>query len=73
RYSLLPALSLDGIIYSQIREGSFTGELFFDFVSNLLDRMQPFPNPNSVLVMDNCAIHKIAGIQELVEERQVFP
>lgn len=35
--------------------------------------MQPFPARNSVLVMDNCAIHKVAGIRELVEERSAFP
>ncbi|KIO16526.1 hypothetical protein M407DRAFT_77381, partial [Tulasnella calospora MUT 4182] len=69
RYSLLPALSLSGIIYSQIVEGSFTGTSFFDFVANLLDRMQPYPAPNSVLVTDNCAIHKVDGIRQLVEER----
>ena len=28
RYSLLPALSLDGIIWTKIVEGSFTGPLF---------------------------------------------
>ncbi|KAG9023998.1 hypothetical protein FS837_005544, partial [Tulasnella sp. UAMH 9824] len=70
-YSLLPALSLEGIIYSQITEGSFNGETFFDFIANLLDRMEPYPGRNSVLVMDNCAIHKVDGIQQLVEERGV--
>jgi hypothetical protein len=69
RYSLLPALSLDGIIYTNIVEGSFTGETFFDFIVGLLDHMQPFPGKNSVLVMDNCAIHKVSGIRETIEER----
>lgn len=31
--------------------------------------MQPYPAENSVLVMDNCAIHKVDGVRELVEER----
>lgn len=68
-YSLLPALSLDGIIYSTIKEGSFDGSAFTDFITNLLEVMQPYPAPNSVLVMDNCAIHKVEGIRELVEAR----
>ncbi|KIO28586.1 hypothetical protein M407DRAFT_71694, partial [Tulasnella calospora MUT 4182] len=66
------ALSLDGILYSQIVEGSFNGESFLGFVTNLLDRMEPYPGRNSVLVMDNCAIHKVDGIRELVEERYVI-
>ncbi|KIO15672.1 hypothetical protein M407DRAFT_86870, partial [Tulasnella calospora MUT 4182] len=42
RHSLLPTLSLDGILYTQIVEGSFTGESFLNFVLNLLEHMQPF-------------------------------
>lgn len=31
--------------------------------------MQPFPAPNSVIVMDNCPIHKHPDIRELIESR----
>jgi hypothetical protein len=31
--------------------------------------MQPFPAPNSVIVMDNCRIHKHPSIVELIESR----
>ena len=30
--------------------------------------MNRWPLPNSVLVVDNASIHKVAGIRELVEE-----
>lgn len=30
--------------------------------------MNKWPLPNSVLVVDNASIHKVAGIRELVEE-----
>ena len=30
--------------------------------------MQPWPLPNSVLIMDNASIHKVPGIREMVEE-----
>ena len=70
RFSVLPALSLDdGIIHCDIVEGSFDTELFYTFVSRLLDQMQPFPTPNSVIVMDNCRIHKHPAIVELIESR----
>jgi hypothetical protein len=72
RYSVLPALSLDGIIAANVVEGSFNAALFSDFVEGLLDQMQPFPRNNSVVVMDNCRIHKDPAIVEMIEERSLF-
>ena len=60
---------MQGIIECAVVEGSFNTELFMDFIRNLLSKMQPFPNPNSVIVMDNCAIHKAPEIRELIEAR----
>jgi hypothetical protein len=50
-------------------EGSFTTELFTEFIEGLLDHMQQFPRPKSVIVMDNARIHKDPAIQELIEAR----
>lgn len=70
RYSVLPALSLqDGILHCSVIEGSFCAESFTRFIRQLLDNMQPFPAPNSVIVMDNCPIHKHPDIRELIESR----
>jgi hypothetical protein len=69
RYSILPALSLDGILHCEIIEGAFKTVTFNNFISNLLDKMQPFPAENSVIVMDNCRIHKSDILREMVEER----
>ncbi|KAG2063699.1 hypothetical protein BDR04DRAFT_959368, partial [Suillus decipiens] len=55
---VLPALSLSGILLVDIIEGSFTKRRFSQFIDALLDQMNPFPGPNSVVVMDNCSIHK---------------
>ncbi|KAF8234675.1 hypothetical protein L208DRAFT_1260865 [Tricholoma matsutake] len=71
RYSILPALSLDGILHLEVLDHSFTGEDFADFIEGVLDQMQPWPLPNSVLVMDNASIHKVPGIREMVEERYI--
>ncbi|KAJ6585530.1 hypothetical protein B0H19DRAFT_1059746 [Mycena capillaripes] len=68
-YSVLPAISLDGILYVSILEGSFTTATFVEFIDGLLDTMNPFPGPNSVIVMDNCCIHKADVIREMIEER----
>jgi len=69
-FSVLPALSLnDGIIHCDIVEGSFDTQLFYVFINRLLDQMQPYPGPNSVIIMDNCRIHKHPDIIELIESR----
>ena len=72
RFSVLPALSLtDGVLHCDIVEGAFDTATFYLFVERTLDRMQPFPAPNSVIVMDNCRIHKHPAIQELITSRSV--
>jgi len=44
-------------------------ETFTEFIEGLLDRMQPFPAANSVIVMDNCQIHKHPNIQNMIQAR----
>jgi hypothetical protein len=65
---LLPAISLDGILHLEVVENAITGTDFHRFVHGLLPRMNKWPLPNSVLVVDNASIHKVAGIREMVEE-----
>ena len=70
RYSVLPALSLEeGVLHCAIVEGAFDTASFYTFIEHTLDHMQPFPAPNSVIVMDNCCIHKHPDIQNLIESR----
>jgi len=70
RFSVLPALSLnDGIIHCDVVEGAFDSELFYIFITRLLDQMEPFPGPKSIIVMDNCRIHKHPDVLELIESR----
>jgi hypothetical protein len=52
-----------------IVEGSFNAELFAHFIEGLLDNMNPWPGPNSVIVMDNCRIHHADFILEMIERR----
>ncbi|KAH7903356.1 hypothetical protein BJ138DRAFT_1020774 [Hygrophoropsis aurantiaca] len=65
---ILPALSLDGYIALRIVEGSVNSIEFYDFVVNdVLPKMNRYPNPRSILVMDNCAIHKSDALRQAVE------
>lgn len=59
------------MLHCEIIEGSFNTELFTKFIEGLLPHMNRFPAPNSVIVMDNCAIHKDPVIRELIESRCV--
>jgi hypothetical protein len=59
---------LDSIIYLKVLGGSFTALTFMKFIEELLDQMNPYPGPNSVIIMDNCAIHKVLDILEMILE-----
>lgn len=58
RYSILPALSLDGIIALEMLDCPFTALMFNAFTKGVLDQMNPWPQKKSVIVMDNTSIHK---------------
>ncbi|KAF8229466.1 hypothetical protein L208DRAFT_1057606, partial [Tricholoma matsutake] len=65
-YLLLPAMSLEGMLHAKIVEGSFTTVLFEEFIDGLLNKMQPFPANNSVIVLDNAHIHKHPRVKEKI-------
>ncbi|CAE6457508.1 unnamed protein product [Rhizoctonia solani] len=71
RYSLVPALSLDGILALRIIEGPFKAESFKDFIRMLLTRMNPYPGRNSVIIMDNARIHRQTDVLEMIEEHDM--
>ncbi len=66
-------MSLDGILHLTVQDHPYTGDDFAEFVQGTLDRMQPWPLPNSVLVMDNASIHRVPGIRAMVEARYEQP
>lgn len=69
RYSILPAISLDGVLHLDIITRSWTAEEFRSFVDILLDKMNPYPQKNSVLVLDNASTHHFDDLREMVETR----
>ena len=71
RYSILPAISLDGILHVDIIEGSFTSATFKDFIRGLLNHMGNVGEPNSIIVMDNCRIHKDPEILDMIRDQYV--
>ena len=60
RWSLCPAYTIDGFITWKIVHGSFSAELFEDFIENkVLPLYKPYLLPRSVIIMDNALIHHI--------------
>ena len=68
KYTILLALSLDGILHLEVVENAVTSDIFWHFLEGLLPHMNKWPLLNSVLVIDNASIHKVTGIHKLVEE-----
>ena len=64
-------ISVDGIIYSHIKTGGYNGDQFIEYLEGLLSVMNPYPAPHSVLVIDNCRIHHVEGVEELCAARYV--
>jgi len=71
QYSVLPALSLDGIIAVEVLDRPFASATFqatfCKFVEGLLDQMNPWPQMNSVIIMDNASIHKSEELRLMIE------
>ncbi|KIK78110.1 hypothetical protein PAXRUDRAFT_164867 [Paxillus rubicundulus Ve08.2h10] len=68
-YSILPTLTLDGIIAYDIIEGSVTGKHFIQFLKDhVMLFTTPYPGHHTILVMDNCSIHHGEEVHKLVED-----
>ncbi|KAG9104125.1 hypothetical protein FRC06_005242 [Ceratobasidium sp. 370] len=61
------ALSSSGMLALRVVKGSFTAETYRDFIELTLAFMNPYPGPNSVLVMDNARIHHNQETLDMIE------
>ena len=67
--SAICLMSLEGILSCKIVRESVNSDTFLDFVENdLMPNLMPFDghNPRSVVIMDNCSVHHIAEVTELI-------
>ena len=68
-----PALSLQqAVLHCDIIEGTFNTADFYKFIDHTLDQMQKFPGLNSVIVMNNCCIHKYPDTLNLIKSWYVI-
>lgn len=72
-YSVLPALTMRGVIHAKIVENAFNMQLFNEFIAELLSQMNSYDPvthpPNSVIILDNCRIHKDPSMIQMVLDR----
>ncbi|TFK58170.1 hypothetical protein BDN72DRAFT_748607, partial [Pluteus cervinus] len=67
QYSILAALTVDGYIAVQVTPESYDSLEFYMFVQeHVLPQMNPYPDEQSVLALDNCRIHHNEPLAELV-------
>lgn len=73
RYAILPALSLDGLLWIGTALGSFNKRLFLEVLDGIIARMNPWPEKNSVLVLGTGAsLHMdVADVRERCTARGV--
>jgi transposase len=64
--TLIASLSLEGIGASMILEGGVDALAFEAYVEQVL---APSLQPGQIVVMDNLSVHKVARVQQLIEDR----
>lgn len=57
-------LSHDGMIAPMVLDGALSGALFRAYTEQML---APALVPNDIVIMDNLAAHKVAGVREAIE------
>jgi transposase len=62
--TIVSSVRLDGTTVSMLIDGAMNGEKFKDYVQN---HLAPQLHKDDVVVMDNLACHKVAGIRETIE------
>ncbi|KIK93717.1 hypothetical protein PAXRUDRAFT_144450 [Paxillus rubicundulus Ve08.2h10] len=69
RFPILPAITLNGIIAYDIIEGPANSQHFVRFLEeHVMPLTNPYPGPCSVIIMDNCHIHKTEEVCALIED-----
>lgn len=63
--TFVAGLRQDGLIAPLVLDGAINGETFLAYVQQFL---APALRPGDVVIMDNLASHKIAGVREAIEQ-----
>lgn len=69
RYQILPAYTQDGILLSRVFQGTTEGDIFEDFIEQLLPHYGRWPEPKSVIVMDNASFHRTERFPQYTDNK----
>ena len=72
RYHILPAYTQDGILLSRVFQGSTDSAVFEDFIEQLLPLCGRWPEPKSVLMMDNASFHRSDRIRQMCADAGII-
>lgn len=71
RYQILPAYTQDGVLLSHVSGGAADAIIFENFLAQLLQHCGRWPDPKSVLVMDNASFHHSRRVSQMCEDAGV--
>lgn len=69
RWSMLPAMTIDGYLIIDVYKGSYNARRFGDFITRLLPHMGRYPEPRSVILLDNASSHRAAMSDPRIVQR----
>lgn len=69
RVSVLAALNVKGFMAWESTCGTFTRRKFHEaFCKNIIPKLNPWPLPNSIVIMDNAKIHMYQKLEEAIHQ-----
>lgn len=74
RLQMVGAYGQNGLIYGRVVKGTVDADAFKDFIEYLVKNYcRPWPEDDSVLVMDNASFHHTPEIEEICKRAGVIP
>ncbi|GFF55645.1 transposase [Aspergillus lentulus] len=65
RYKILPAYTQEGILLSRVFQGSTDARMFEDFIEQFFHPCNRWPEPRSVIIMDNASSHQTERVKQM--------
>lgn len=67
-YSISAAVSKDRLLYYEVKNESYNGERYLNFIEDFLNIMRSQNLNDMILIMDNLPVHKMQPIKNIVEQ-----
>lgn len=69
RVSILAALNIDGFMSWATTRGTFSRQNFHNaFAATVVPKLNPWPLPNSIVIMDNAKIHMYKELEDVIHQ-----